>query len=66
MASDKEFAIRYLKAVEQKNISFFTENNLKIMDCVEIKDTAPVSVHITNDKLPMEISGEIESMFWQS
>jgi len=62
--TSKEFALTYLLAVEKKNQNYFTENNLKIMDCVTISENGIVSVHIINKDLPYEIIHEIETMFW--
>ncbi len=61
----KEFAIRYLKAVERKNEVFFTANSLNILDCVELIGTSVVSVRVVNEELPPDIVKEIESMFWK-
>jgi uncharacterized protein YacL len=62
----KEFAEKYLLAVEKKNQKYFTDNNIKILDCVLIIGGRVVSVHITNQDLPYEIQYEIETMFWRS
>ena len=64
MGSSKEFAIRYLKAVEKKNIAFFSVNQLNILECVGIKGTDLVSVRIINKRLPTTIVNEIETMFF--
>ena len=65
MGSSKDFAIRYLKAIEKKHEAYFIANNLDIMDCVELRGTLLVRVHITNQSLPYEIVKDIESMFWK-
>ncbi|MBE9585454.1 hypothetical protein IM792_13435 [Mucilaginibacter sp. JRF] len=65
MATERSFAIMYLRAVEKKNSDFFIANNLSIMDCVHIRGTALVSVHVINNTLPDSIVYEIETMFWK-
>lgn len=63
-ANRHNFAVRYLTAIEKKHSDYFTQNNLKIMDCVTISESPICSVHITNETLPFEIKDDIESMFW--
>lgn len=67
MASTKQFALRYLTAVEKKNKEYFKINNLNIMQCVSIDgDGQLVNVQVVKkDKLPPEIIHEIETMFWK-
>ncbi len=65
MVNDREFAIRYLKAVEKKNQGYFIANRLSILDCVEIDGLNKVTVRVIENTLPFEISDEIESMFWR-
>ena len=65
MGSSKDFAIRYLKAVEKKYEAYFMDNKLDIMDCVELRGTLLVRVHITDQTLPSEIIKDIEAMFWK-
>jgi hypothetical protein len=60
----KESIIDYLKTIEKKHEDFFIAANLKIMNCVVIKGTDLVSVHVTNKDIPPEIVYEIEQMFW--
>ncbi len=60
----KEFAVRYLKAVEKKNEVYFTANRLNILDCVELIGSSVVSVRVINKQLPLDIVSQIESMFW--
>lgn len=60
----QEFTIARLKAIEEKYKDYFAAANLKIMDCVIIKGTGLVSVHVINNDLPPEIIYDIETMFW--
>jgi hypothetical protein len=60
----QESVIAHLKTIEKKHADFFIAANLKIMDCVIIKGTDLVSVHVINNDLPTEIEYEIEEMFW--
>ena len=64
--TDQEFAVAYLQAVEKKHRDYFDTACLHIMNCVAIKGSRLVSVHITNNELPLEIKQDIESMFWVS
>lgn len=63
-AKQLNFAVRYLTAIEKKHSDYFTQNNLKIMDCITISESPICSVHIKNEALPFEIKDDIESMFW--
>ncbi|RFZ90075.1 hypothetical protein D0C36_22805 [Mucilaginibacter conchicola] len=63
MATDRIFAVAYLRAVEKKNGKFFAANKFDIMDFVSLKGKAIVTVHITNDAMPENIIYEIETMF---
>jgi len=65
MGSSKDFAIRYLKAVEKKYEAYFIDKKLDIMDCVTLKGNLLVNVQITDQSLPPEIIKDIESMFWK-
>ena len=62
---NREFAEKYLLAIEKENQEFFSENEISIMNCVKIiGGSKMISVHITNEKIPEKIRYEIESMFW--
>ena len=61
--SNSEFAICYLKAVEKNYKAYFEKSRLSILNCVIIKGTEIISVHINQD-LPFEIKHDIEMMFW--
>jgi hypothetical protein len=63
-AKEHDLAVRYLTAIEKKHSYYFTQNNLKITDCVTISNSPICSVHIINQTLPFEIKDDIESMFW--
>jgi hypothetical protein len=62
--TDYEFAMAYLKAVERKHKIFFASSKLSIINCVVIKGTNLISVHVINPDLPFEIKHDIEMMFW--
>jgi hypothetical protein len=64
--TDQEFALTYLQAVEKKHKDYFDTARLCIMNCVSIRGTKLVSVHIVNKDLPLEIQQDVESMFWVS
>jgi hypothetical protein len=64
--TDQEFALAYLQAVEKKHKDYFDTARLCIMNCVAIRGTKLVSVHIINKDLPLEIQQDVESMFWVS
>lgn len=62
--SNQETTMRYLLAIEKKNIEFFEENKLKIIDCVAIVGNGDFrKVHLLNKKLPSTIRRDIEAMF---
>ena len=60
------FVTRKLRAIEKRNHIYFTENNLKILDCVLIVGNKLVSVHIIKEDLPYEIRYDIETLFWRT
>lgn len=59
------FVMRKLLAIEKRYQIYFTEHNLKILDCVVILGTRLVSVHIVKDDLPYAIRYDIETLFWR-
>nr|WP_294944851.1 hypothetical protein [uncultured Mucilaginibacter sp.] len=59
-----EFAIRYLQTIEKAHPDYFAANDIKILDCVEIKGTSLLSAHILRPEMPFAIRDEIETMFW--
>ncbi len=63
MRSTREFAIRYLKAVEKKNEGYFIANDVKILDCVDISGLESVTVNVKDVILPEIIVRDIEMFF---
>lgn len=62
--SSHQDAIRYLKAIEEKHKDYFETSKLSVLNCVVLKGTSTITVHVTNNDLPAEIIYDIETMFW--
>jgi len=58
-----DYALQVLKLLQKKHRTYFDQNKMSIMDCVEIKRADDVSVKITRKGLPPEIIQDIETIF---
>ena len=65
MDKDVIYVARKLFAIRIKHRRFLLKNKLRILLCVRINWTPPISAHCTI-KLPYELTCDIEEMFWVS
>ena len=63
--TELEFATSYLRAVEKKHADYFKSKKIGIMDCVILKGTTLIKKHVIPGMLPVEITYDIEEMFWR-
>jgi len=58
-----DYALQVLKLLQKKHRTYFDQQKISIMDCVEIQRGDTVSVKIIRKGLPPEIIQDIETIF---
>jgi len=64
MDKNREYVSSKLSAIREKHLNYFIVNNCKILSCVTINWKKPISAHLINKLLPIDIAWDLESMFW--